>query len=177
MNIEQISHPPRKGRGAVTNKPGRFERHDRVLTDDGWGVHEPSVEDPPRKLRTTLGIDTAKTVIARNKSPDVPFDQSINPYRGCEHGCVYCFARPTHAYYGLVLRPRLRNTAVPQTGCGPRAAAGVEQSEIRARNRLRSARTRIPYQPIERAEGNHAPGAAGIWPNSTTPSRSSPKAR
>lgn len=86
-----------KGRGSVSNEVGRFEPQTRSAFDDGWG----SVEEELPKLRTVLGIDSAKTIIARNKSPDIPFDRSINPYRGCEHGCVYCFARPTHAYYGL----------------------------------------------------------------------------
>ena len=90
-----------KGRGAVSNRTGRYETQERVLTDDGWGVHDPASDDPPPKLRTTLSVDAARSVIARNRSPDIPFDRSINPYRGCEHGCVYCFARPTHAYYGL----------------------------------------------------------------------------
>lgn len=88
---------PRKGRGAVSNKTGRFESHDHVRVDDGW----PGDDEEPPPLRTILGVDTARHVITYNTSPDVPFDRSINPYRGCEHGCVYCFARPTHAYYGL----------------------------------------------------------------------------
>jgi len=87
----------RKGRGAIGNQSGRFERETRIPTDDGWG----GAEEPPPRLRTTLTIDTARNVIARNTSPDVPFDRSINPYRGCEHGCIYCFARPTHAFLGL----------------------------------------------------------------------------
>jgi len=87
----------RKGRGAVTNATGRYERHRQETVDDGW--RQPDADDPP--LRTTVAIDASRTVIARNQSPDVPFDRSINPYRGCEHGCVYCFARPTHAYLGL----------------------------------------------------------------------------
>ena len=87
----------RKGRGTVSNAVGRFEPQTREVFDDGWDA----VEEELPKLRTELGIDSAKTIIARNKSPDIPFDRSINPYRGCEHGCVYCFARPTHAYYGL----------------------------------------------------------------------------
>ncbi len=86
---------PRKGRGAVSNRSGRFEPHAYEPVDDGWLVEEL----PP--LRTTVTRDASKTIIARNKSPDVPFDRSINPYRGCEHGCVYCFARPTHAFLGL----------------------------------------------------------------------------
>ena len=88
---------PRKGRGAVTNDPGRFEPHRRAAIDDGWGT----ADEEPAPLRTTLTPDNTRTIIARNESPDVPFDRSINPYRGCEHGCVYCFARPTHAFLGL----------------------------------------------------------------------------
>ena len=88
---------PRKGRGAVSNRIGRFEALAKEVVDDGWGTVDEEL--PP--LRTSLTIDTARSVIARNASPDIPFDQSINPYRGCEHGCVYCYARPTHAFLGL----------------------------------------------------------------------------
>ena len=90
---------PRKGRGAVTNPSGRFEKTRVEPFDDGWGDGASGEPLPP--LRTTLTPDAARRVIARNSSPDVPFDRSINPYRGCEHGCVYCFARPTHSYLGL----------------------------------------------------------------------------
>ena len=89
-----------KGRGAVSNIDGRFERHIHQAVDDGWLATLMEDQDAPR-TKTTLGIDGARSVITRNQSPDVPFDRSINPYRGCEHGCVYCFARPTHAYLGL----------------------------------------------------------------------------
>ncbi len=88
----------RKGRGAVSNHSGRYERQARVAVDDGWQTADD--ENPP-PLRTTLSVDTSRTIITRNDSPDIPFDRSINPYKGCEHGCVYCFARPTHAYLGL----------------------------------------------------------------------------
>lgn len=87
-----------KGRGAVSNMDGRFERLHHQAVDDGW-INQ-LLDDTPR-TKTTLGIDGARSVITKNQSPDVPFDRSINPYRGCEHGCVYCFARPTHAYLGL----------------------------------------------------------------------------
>jgi DNA repair photolyase len=91
--------PPqlKKGRGALSNQTGRFEQLTKEDFDDGW-------DDPdkyPAKISTQLFVDSAKTVITYNQSPDVPFDRSINPYRGCEHGCVYCFARPSHAYLGL----------------------------------------------------------------------------
>ncbi len=87
----------RKGRGALTNRSGRYEDLARETVDDGWG----SGDEPLAPLRTTVTIDSSRSIIARNQSPDVPFERSINPYRGCEHGCVYCFARPTHAYLGL----------------------------------------------------------------------------
>jgi DNA repair photolyase len=90
---------PRKGRGSVTNASGRFEREERVAFDDGWSV--PGAEPEPTPLTTRLQVDATRTIIARNNSPDIGFDRSINPYRGCEHGCIYCFARPTHAYLGL----------------------------------------------------------------------------
>ena len=85
------------GRGARSNPDNRFEAISRELIDDGWG----SLDAPPPPLATTLTVDSSRSVISYNDSPDVPFDRSINPYRGCEHGCVYCFARPTHAWLGL----------------------------------------------------------------------------
>ena len=91
------SPPPIKGRAAPGNAEGRFSAWQRDAFDDGWGSMEEAI--PP--LRTTLSIDTARTVIIYNTSPDISFDCSINPYRGCEHGCIYCFARPTHSYLGL----------------------------------------------------------------------------
>src|SRR4029453_9361914 len=86
----------RRGRGAQSNATGRYEPLARIAFDDGWQSFE---ELPP--FKTTVTIDSTRKIIARNDSPDISFDRSINPYRGCEHGCVYCFARPTHAYLGL----------------------------------------------------------------------------
>lgn len=88
---------PLHGRGATANPDNRFAVHARDWLDDGWG----NLDDTPPPLRTELSIDSSRSIISYNDSPDVPFDRSINPYRGCEHGCVYCFARPTHAYLGL----------------------------------------------------------------------------
>src|SRR6478672_10943681 len=92
--------PPVKGRGATFNPANRFRRDEREPVDDGW---QPPVaaDDPPPPLRTSVTIQRARTIIMRNDSPDVPFTQSINPYQGCEHGCIYCFARPSHAYLDL----------------------------------------------------------------------------
>ncbi|HVN46406.1 MAG TPA: PA0069 family radical SAM protein [Steroidobacteraceae bacterium] len=84
------------GRGALSNPHGRFESRELAPIDDGWYS-----EEVPESLHTTLEPERAKAVISRNDSPDVGFEQSINPYRGCSHGCIYCYARPTHAYLGL----------------------------------------------------------------------------
>jgi DNA repair photolyase len=86
----------RRGRGAGVNPSGRFEPVSRHVFDDGWETIE---ELPP--FKTEVQVEKPRTIITRNESPDISFDRSINPYRGCEHGCVYCFARPTHAYMGL----------------------------------------------------------------------------
>ena len=89
-----------KGRGSTSTLPGRFEVTVSEATDDGWhrGVEE---EFPDVQLRTQVREEVARSIISRNTSPDIPFSQSVNPYRGCEHGCSYCFARPSHAYLGL----------------------------------------------------------------------------
>lgn len=87
----------RKGRGAVSNPVGRFENQSRDRFDDGWGTEFHPLEEANKIV---WHRDFAKTIITRNQSPDIPFDRSINPYRGCEHGCIYCFARPTHSYLG-----------------------------------------------------------------------------
>jgi DNA repair photolyase len=101
----QVMIPPRplvphKGRGAVSNLQGRYEVHARERFDDGWTV--PGMKEdgaPPPK--TVVTDEFAKTILSRNASPDIPFNVSLNPYRGCEHGCIYCFARPSHSYLGL----------------------------------------------------------------------------
>ncbi len=91
-------HPAaRRGRGASSNRSGRYEAHEREWCDDGWG----SLDEAPPRLSTSLSKDSSRKVISYNTSPDIGFDRSVNPYRGCEHGCIYCFARPTHAWLGL----------------------------------------------------------------------------
>jgi DNA repair photolyase len=132
-------------RGAVSNNAGRYDLA-RTRTDDGWW-HDPEADETT--LRTTVTEDASRKILARNTSPDVPFDRSINPYRGCEHGCVYCFARPTHAYLGL--SPGLDFES--QLFAKPRAAE-LLAAELRKRT-YRCAPIAIgtntdPYQPIER---------------------------
>jgi len=86
-----------KGRAAHSNQVSRFDPHTRQAIDDGWG----SLDEDAPALRTEVMLDAAKTVINYIQSPDLPFDRTLNHYRGCEHGCIYCYARPTHAYLGL----------------------------------------------------------------------------
>ena len=91
-----VDRERRRGRGAHSNSSGRYEPLARISFDDGWQA----IDDLP-PFKTTVTVDATRKIITRNDSPDLSFDRSINPYRGCEHGCVYCFARPTHAYLGL----------------------------------------------------------------------------
>jgi DNA repair photolyase len=86
-----------KGRAANSNYVSRFDPYSRVALDDGWG----SLDEAAPPLRTEVSLDASKSVINYIQSPDLPFDRTLNPYRGCEHGCIYCYARPTHAYLGL----------------------------------------------------------------------------
>ena len=96
MGRKFIGHRPLKGRGALSNPEGRFEKIKQEESDDGWYR-----DDAAHSIAQTVEPDRARSVITTNDSPDVGFDYSINPYRGCEHGCIYCFARPSHAYMGL----------------------------------------------------------------------------
>jgi len=140
-----IDRKRRPGRGAGTNAVSRFEPYSRVGVDDGWAQED--AELPP--FRTEVSEERPRRVITRNSSPDLSFDRSINPYRGCEHGCAYCFARPSHAYLGL--SPGLDfETRLVARPTAPEALA----RELRAPS-YRAAVMAIgtntdPYQPIER---------------------------
>src|SRR5947207_3054027 len=139
-----IDRERRRGRGAQSNASGRFEAEARIAFDDGWQ----SLEDLP-PFKTTVSLDTSRKVIARNDSPDIGFDRSINPYRGCEHGCVYCFARPTHAYLGMSPGLDFESKLLIK----PEAPALLEK-ELAAPDyepRMIAIGTNTdPYQPIER---------------------------
>jgi hypothetical protein len=87
-----------RGRSSRSNDTSRFEPYQRQSFDDGWTDAD---DDETERVDTTLTAEKAKSIISRNESPDIGFDRSVNPYRGCEHGCIYCFARPSHAYLGL----------------------------------------------------------------------------
>ncbi len=134
-----------RGRGALTNADGRFEPCRHEAADDGWGSIE--AELPP--FKTTISVDATRTIIARNDSPDIPFTQSINPYRGCEHGCIYCYARPSHAYLGLSPGLDFETRLVAK----PAAARLLEQELRRPGYRVSPialGSNTDPYQPIER---------------------------
>ena len=146
--MKQLRPKVIKGRGAVSNPPNRYATHHRESFDDGWDNGEASVP----KIQTSLNIDHSRKVIAYNDSPDVPFDRSINPYRGCEHGCIYCYARPTHAWLGhspgldfesqLYYKPDAvaclrRELSAAGYQCAPIAIGGITD----------------PYQPVEQRLG------------------------
>ncbi len=133
------------GRGARSNESSRYDRERRLGFDDGWGA----VDEEPAPLRTEVTKDSTRSIIARNDSPDISFSQSINPYRGCEHGCIYCYARPSHAYLGLS----------PGLDFETRLFAKVNAAEVLLSELARpSYRCEVislgantdPYQPIER---------------------------
>ncbi|MFL6619620.1 MAG: PA0069 family radical SAM protein [Povalibacter sp.] len=133
------------GRGAVSNPEGRFESTRVEIADDGWG----SLEEELPPLVTSVQADPARSIIARNKSPDICFDQSINPYRGCEHGCIYCYARPSHGYLNLSPGLDFETKLFYKQN-----AAQLLEEELSARGYRCSPITiganTDPYQPIER---------------------------
>lgn len=135
----------RRGRGATINPEGRFEVYGREAEDDGWG----GFEEPVGTVPTTVAVDDARSIISRNDSPDIPFDQSINPYRGCEHGCVYCYARPTHSYLGLSAGVDFETRLFAKPN-----AAMLLRKELRAAGYkptpIALGTNTDPYQPIER---------------------------
>ncbi|WP_265919139.1 PA0069 family radical SAM protein [Cupriavidus nantongensis] len=156
--------PPvaRKGRGAVSNLQGRFERDQREAFDDGWG---PGPEDtaaapeaiagaddaPLPPLRTEVHLERARSVLTRNASPDVPFDVSLNPYRGCEHGCIYCFARPTHAYLDLSPGLDFETQLYAKTNAAERLRETLARPSYRCETIALGVNTDA-YQPIEREQ-------------------------
>src|ERR1700691_6209058 len=144
MTRSFIGHHAFKGRGAISNPAVRFEATSREQTHDGW--YEDEIVE---HLSETVLPDHARSVISRNDSPDIGFDQSINPYRGCEHGCIYCYARPTHAYLGL--SPGLDFET--KLFFKPDAAALLEREMARRSYRpayIQLGANTDPYQPVER---------------------------
>ncbi len=136
---------PLKGRGAIANSSGRFEHFSRVTVDDGWDHDDPDL--PP--LRTTVTLEACRSALTYNSSPDLPFDRSINPYRGCEHGCVYCFARPSHANMGLSPGLDFESKLFAKPDIAYVLEGQLRKPGYRARPIMLGANT-DPYQPIEK---------------------------
>lgn len=137
-----------KGRASLSNAAGRFEKQSVQAEDDGWGSLD--AELPP--LATEVIADSSRSLISYNDSPDIPFDRSINPYRGCEHGCIYCFARPTHAYLGYSAGLDFESKILVKP-----EAAHLLRDELGKRNYhpapLALGTNTDPYQPLERQYG------------------------
>ena len=133
-----------RGRGAVSNPPGRFDRLTRADFDDGWYA-----EEAPESIATTVTPERAQSIVTQNDSPDIPFDYSVNPYRGCEHGCIYCYARPSHSYVGL--SPGLDfETRLFYKADAPRVLREtLARPGYRCKPIMLGANT-DPYQPVER---------------------------
>lgn len=135
----------RKGRGAVSNRSGRYERNSEDACDDGWG----SLDEPLHKLKTVIEADNSRTIITRNDSPDLGFDRSINAYRGCEHGCAYCYARPTHAFLGLSPGQDFESRIFAKHGVAKQLARELAKPGYKPRMIALGTNT-DPYQPAER---------------------------
>jgi DNA repair photolyase len=134
------------GRGARTNASGRYERFAYEAFDDGWTA------DEVRPLETIVTPELAKSIISTNQSPDVSFDQSINPYRGCEHGCIYCYARPNHAYVGLSPGIDFETKLFVKANAAELLEAEFSKPSYRPKTIMLGGVTDI-YQPIERGYG------------------------
>lgn len=145
LTQRQLVGPGRnRGRGAQSNQSGRFERLARDGFDDGWAA-----EDPLPRFETVEHVERAKTVITRNQSPDVGFDRSINPYRGCEHGCSYCYARPSHAYVGHSAGLDFERELYVKGNAAERLYEELGNPRYKVRPIAIGTNT-DPYQPLER---------------------------
>ena len=132
------------GRGALSNPPGRFDKQQLAEVDDGWYRDE-----VPESINTTLEPDRAREVISTNDSPDIPFEQSINPYRGCETACIYCYARPSHAYMGLSPGLDFETRLFYKADAGRVLEAQLARRGYVCKSITLGANT-DPYQPVER---------------------------
>lgn len=140
-----------KGRGSVSNEESRFLPTKTVAVDDGWNQPGEQLPTSPNPA-TQLYVDRTKRLITRNKSPDIPFDQSINPYKGCEHGCIYCYARPTHAYLdlspGLDFETKIFRKSDPRLHLEEELAKSNYVCSV-----IAMGTNTDPYQPLERSQG------------------------
>ena len=137
-----------KGRGAISNRAGRFEALSVEAVDDGWGI----ADEPLPPLQTTVLPEPAQSIISRNNSPDIPFEQSINPYRGCEHGCIFCYARPSHAYVNLSPGLDFETRLFYKKDAALRLREELNRRSYRVSPINLGANT-DPYQPLEKRMG------------------------
>ena len=156
MRIRNKPHGPAteavRGRGSASFVDGRFQKQQVRLEDDGWdSLHALAEEQAPR-LETVVTAEQARTVVSRNQSPDIRFDQSVNPYRGCEHGCVYCFARPSHAYLDLSPGLDFETRLFAKTNAAERLRVELAKPSYRCSPIALGINT-DGYQPIERDWG------------------------
>jgi DNA repair photolyase len=138
------AQPFAKGRGAVSNHAGRFETFARVPVGDDW-LNEPEL----KAFRTDVTDEAPKSVLTRNSSPDIPFDRSVNPYRGCEHGCVYCYARPSHGYMGLSSGIDFESKLFAKSNAADLLRKEISKKGYEAKPIALGTNT-DPYQPIEK---------------------------
>lgn len=138
---------PARGRGATGNPAGRFETTTRETVHDEWSESAP----PLRQVPTRIVVEHARSIIARNESPDVPFEQSVNPYQGCEHGCVYCYARPSHAYRNLSPGIDFETRIFAKSNAAELLRAELSGRNYRCSPIALGANT-DPYQPAERQQ-------------------------
>ncbi len=143
-HFEPVMPETRRGRAATANPDGRFETVSRERFDDGWDL-----DDDLPTLATEVQVEKAKTIITRNTSPDVPFERSINPYRGCEHGCIYCFARPTHGFMGLSAGLDFETKLFAKPDAPRQMARELAKPGYRAKTIAIGTNT-DPYQPVEK---------------------------
>ena len=148
MSSPARSTPVPRGRGARSNRSSRFEAQTRDAFDDGW-THE---DAEPAQIATTVQPMKSRTIIARNTSPDVGFDRSINPYRGCSHGCIYCYARPAHAYLGLSPGLDFESRLFFKPGAGKLLAAELSKTSYKP-GVIHIGGDTDPYQPDEKRLG------------------------
>ncbi len=141
-----MTQTPLRGRGARSNASGRYEQFEREAYDDGWAG------EGAAPLATVVAVEAAKSIISTNQSPDISFDRSINPYRGCEHGCIYCYARPNHAYVGLSPGLDFETKLFVKPNAASLLEAAFVKPSYRPRTIMLGGVTDI-YQPIERRYG------------------------
>ncbi|MEY4563878.1 MAG: hypothetical protein RLZZ618_3155 [Pseudomonadota bacterium] len=140
---------PIKGRGTSSALAHRFHRVDRDAVDDGWGTLDQQAEEQTLPPATTVIEERVKSILAGNESPDIPFDRSINPYRGCEHGCIYCFARPTHSYLNLSPGLDFETRIIAKVNAAERLREAFSTGRYQPMHLSLGAATDA-YQPVER---------------------------